>query len=76
MSLRPPLPLSLLLLLLLLSAVAACVPRVCAQSYKFAELVELLEAHYAALPQTQGGAAYVPVFYWVGGYWETLEHYG
>ncbi|KAG2450373.1 hypothetical protein HYH02_004877 [Chlamydomonas schloesseri] len=36
-----------------------------AWSYKFSELVELLEGHYNALPDSQGGAAYVPVFYWV-----------
>ncbi|KAG2429044.1 hypothetical protein HXX76_011286 [Chlamydomonas incerta] len=36
-----------------------------AWGYKFSELVDLLEAHYAALPDSQGGAVYVPVFYWV-----------
>ncbi|KAG2427091.1 hypothetical protein HXX76_012602 [Chlamydomonas incerta] len=36
-----------------------------AWSYKFSELVALAEAHYAAQPDTDGGKAFAPIFYWV-----------
>ncbi|KXZ52642.1 hypothetical protein GPECTOR_9g687 [Gonium pectorale] len=36
-----------------------------AWSYVFSGLVALVERHYAGLPETDGGKAYVPIFYWV-----------
>ncbi|KAG2490840.1 hypothetical protein HYH03_010759 [Edaphochlamys debaryana] len=34
-------------------------------TYKFGELVSLLEGHYAAQPGTEGGKVFVPIYYWV-----------
>ncbi|KAG2424661.1 hypothetical protein HXX76_014385 [Chlamydomonas incerta] len=34
-------------------------------TYKFGELVGLLEGHYAGLAETKGGRLFVPVYYWV-----------
>ncbi|KAG2497088.1 hypothetical protein HYH03_005082 [Edaphochlamys debaryana] len=34
-------------------------------TYKFCDLVALLDQHYSSIPQTQGGKEFVPIYYWV-----------
>lgn len=34
------------------------------RTYKFGELVGLLEGHYAGLAETKSGRLFVPVYYW------------